>query len=93
MIYVDSPTAIYICTCLDQKLIHVFRWAGKEFFRDQKVGDRVGRNEKTKIIVKLQKPGSGPPVKADLRAFDQTCRIIKMNIHICMPPYVDVDYL
>ncbi|CAK9064270.1 Cilia- and flagella-associated protein 298 (Protein kurly homolog), partial [Durusdinium trenchii] len=38
-------------------------WAGKEFLRDQTVGDRVGRNEKTKIIVKLQKPGSGPPAR------------------------------
>mmetsp|Transcript_6583 Transcript_6583/g.16784 ORF Transcript_6583/g.16784 Transcript_6583/m.16784 type:complete len:284 (+) Transcript_6583:104-955(+) len=36
-------------------------WASKEFQRDQTVGDRVGRNEKTKIIAKLQKPGSGPP--------------------------------
>lgn len=36
-------------------------WAGKEFFRDQKVADRVGRNEKTKIIAKLQKRGNGGP--------------------------------
>ena len=36
-------------------------WAGKEFFRDQKVGDRTGRNEKTKVIAKLKNPGSGPP--------------------------------
>ena len=38
-------------------------WASKEFPRDQTVGDRVGRNEKTKIIVKLQQPGSGPPAR------------------------------
>ncbi|CAN0557273.1 unnamed protein product, partial [Ectocarpus sp. 8 AP-2014] len=25
------------------------------------VGDRVGKNEKTRIMCKLQKPGSGPP--------------------------------
>lgn len=36
-------------------------WAGKEFLRDQTVGDRVGRNEKTKIVGKLQKRGGGPP--------------------------------
>lgn len=36
-------------------------WAGKEFFRDQTVGDRVGRNEKTKIVAKLQGKGSGAP--------------------------------
>lgn len=35
--------------------------AGKEFRRDQSVGDRVGKNEKTRIMCKLQKPGSGPP--------------------------------
>lgn len=38
-------------------------WAGKEFFRDQTVGDRVGRNEKTKIVAKLQAKGSGAPAR------------------------------
>uniref|UniRef100_A0A7S1CTE9 Uncharacterized protein n=1 Tax=Bicosoecida sp. CB-2014 TaxID=1486930 RepID=A0A7S1CTE9_9STRA len=38
-------------------------WAGKEFHRDETVGDRVGRNEKTKIIGKLQKRGGGAPVR------------------------------
>ena len=38
-------------------------WAGKEFFRDQLVRDRVGKNEKTKIMVKLTKGGSGPPAR------------------------------
>ena len=35
--------------------------SGKEFRRDQSVGDRVGHNEKTRVTCKLQKPGSGPP--------------------------------
>lgn len=35
--------------------------AGKEFRRDQSVGDRVGKNEKTRVTCKLQNPGSGPP--------------------------------
>lgn len=35
--------------------------AGKEFRRDQTVGDRVGKNEKTRVTCKLQAPGSGPP--------------------------------
>lgn len=35
--------------------------AGKEFRRDQAVGDRVGKNEKTRVTCKLQQPGSGPP--------------------------------
>lgn len=37
--------------------------AGKEFFKDQFVRDRVGKNEKTKVIVKLTKQGSGPPAR------------------------------
>ena len=44
-------------------------WAGKEFFRDQTVGDRVGRNEKTKVVARLQAAaggaggGGGPPMR------------------------------
>ena len=37
--------------------------AGKEFQRTQLVSDRLGKNEKTKVIGKLTKPGSGPPVR------------------------------
>lgn len=29
----------------------------------QTVGDRVGRNEKTKVVAKLQKRGGGPPAR------------------------------
>jgi hypothetical protein len=36
-------------------------WAGKQFYRDQQVKELVGTNEKTKIIVKLQKKGNGAP--------------------------------
>ena len=32
-------------------------WAGKEFMSEKKLEDYVGKNEKTKIIVKLQKVG------------------------------------
>ena len=37
--------------------------ASKDFPRDQKVGDRLGFNEKTKVVAKLQKTGSGPPAR------------------------------
>jgi hypothetical protein len=30
-------------------------------YRGKKLADYVGRNEKTKVIVKLQKQGQGPP--------------------------------
>ncbi|XP_062510350.1 cilia- and flagella-associated protein 298-like [Corticium candelabrum] len=36
-------------------------WAGKECLRGKKLEDFVGRNEKTKIIAKLQKKGHGAP--------------------------------
>merc|ERR1719230_2251951 len=37
--------------------------ASRDFQRDQKVGDRLGWNEKTKVVAKLQKEGSGPPAR------------------------------
>ena len=37
--------------------------ASRSFDRNQTVGDRLGRNEKTKVIGKLQKPGAGPPCR------------------------------
>jgi cilia- and flagella-associated protein 298 len=36
-------------------------WAGKPFPRGATVGDRVGRNDKTKVVAKLQPPGAGAP--------------------------------
>jgi hypothetical protein len=38
-------------------------WAGKEFFRDTTIGDRVGRNEKTKVVARLQPASGGAPVR------------------------------
>lgn len=35
--------------------------ASRNFDRSQSVGDRLGKNEKTKVIGKLQKPGAGAP--------------------------------
>lgn len=35
--------------------------ASRDFNRSQTVGDRLGKNEKTKVIGKLQKAGGGPP--------------------------------
>lgn len=36
-------------------------FSGKEMYRGKKLADYLGRNEKTKVIVKLQKQGQGPP--------------------------------
>ena len=35
--------------------------ASRTFDRNQKVKDRLGKNEKTKVIAKLQRPGAGAP--------------------------------
>jgi hypothetical protein len=37
--------------------------ASKDFPRDQKVGDRLGWNDKTKVVARLQKATSGPPAR------------------------------
>lgn len=37
--------------------------ASKDFPRGQKIGDRLGWNEKTKVVAKLQRVGSGPPAR------------------------------
>lgn len=36
-------------------------WAGKELLRSKTLEDYIGKNEKTKIVVKLQKKGQGAP--------------------------------
>ncbi|CAG5136661.1 unnamed protein product [Candidula unifasciata] len=38
-------------------------WAGKELLPHKKLGDFVGKNEKTKIVAKLQKRGQGAPAR------------------------------
>lgn len=38
-------------------------WAGKEVTRGKKLFEFIGKNEKTKIIAKLQKKGQGPPAR------------------------------
>lgn len=38
-------------------------WAGKQLQRSKRLGDFVGKNEKTKIVVKLQKRGGGAPAR------------------------------
>jgi len=41
-------------------------WAGKELVKGKLLSDYIGKNEKTKIVVRLQKAGSGPPVREPL---------------------------
>jgi len=38
-------------------------WAGKQMNPDNKLSDHLGRNEKTKVVGKLQKKGGGAPAR------------------------------
>ena len=38
-------------------------WAGKEMVASKKLMDYIGKNEKTRIIAKLQKKGQGAPAR------------------------------
>ncbi|XP_058483531.1 cilia- and flagella-associated protein 298 [Solea solea] len=46
-------------------------WAGKEMQRGKKLQDYVGKNEKTKLVVKIQKKGQGAPAREPLVTDDQ----------------------
>ncbi|XP_051541617.1 cilia- and flagella-associated protein 298 [Myxocyprinus asiaticus] len=41
-------------------------WASKELQRGKKLQDYIGKNEKTKIVVKIQKRGQGAPAREPL---------------------------
>ncbi|XP_043927359.1 cilia- and flagella-associated protein 298 [Protopterus annectens] len=41
-------------------------WAGKELQQTKKLADYVGKNEKTKLVVKIQKRGKGAPAREPL---------------------------
>ncbi|KAJ1450504.1 Putative flagellar basal body protein [Pelagophyceae sp. CCMP2097] len=45
--------------------------AGREFARGETVGDRLGKNEKTKVVAKLQKPGAGAPAREPVVSEDE----------------------
>ncbi|KAK2823397.1 hypothetical protein Q7C36_019997 [Tachysurus vachellii] len=46
-------------------------WAGKELHWDKKLQDYIGKNEKTKIIVKIQKKSQRAPAREPLMSEDQ----------------------
>ena len=47
---------------LEEETVQLW-WAGKELMRSKKLMDYVGRNEKTKIVAKLQRKGQGAPAR------------------------------
>ncbi|ELT95417.1 hypothetical protein CAPTEDRAFT_179325 [Capitella teleta] len=46
-------------------------WAGKEMVRGKKLCDFIGKNEKTKIVCKLQKKGLGAPAREPVVSQDE----------------------
>lgn len=46
-------------------------WAAKELHKEKKLQDYIGKNEKTKIVVKMQKRGQGAPVREPVVTEDQ----------------------
>ncbi|XP_031728453.1 cilia- and flagella-associated protein 298 [Anarrhichthys ocellatus] len=46
-------------------------WAGKEMQRGKKLQDYIGKNEKTKLVVKIQKKGQGQPAREPLVTDEQ----------------------
>lgn len=46
-------------------------WAGKELLGGKKLQDYIGKNDKTKIVVKIQKRGQGAPAREPLVTEEQ----------------------
>lgn len=46
-------------------------WASKELQKEKKLQDYIGKNEKTKIVVKIQKRGQGAPAREPLVGEDE----------------------
>ncbi|XP_056267715.1 cilia- and flagella-associated protein 298 [Pseudoliparis swirei] len=46
-------------------------WAAKEMQRGKKLQDYIGKNEKTKLVVKIQKKGQGQPAREPLVTDEQ----------------------
>ena len=67
----ESPLIAYISFVLPQQAgqqvleeeTAQLWWASKELMRSKKLRDYVGRNEKTKIVAKLQRKGQGAPAR------------------------------
>ncbi|GAB6027831.1 hypothetical protein CHUAL_002059 [Chamberlinius hualienensis] len=54
-------------------------WAGKQLVREKKLKDYVGKNEKTKIVVKFQKSGCGPPSREPGLSEQQRRELMLLN--------------
>ncbi|XP_045895624.1 cilia- and flagella-associated protein 298 isoform X3 [Micropterus dolomieu] len=55
-------------------------WAAKEMQRGKKLQDYIGKNEKTKLVVKIQKKGQGAPAREPLITDEQQKQMM-MSYH------------
>ncbi|XP_053187623.1 cilia- and flagella-associated protein 298 [Scomber japonicus] len=55
-------------------------WAGKEMQRGKKLQDYIGKNEKTKLVIKIQKKGQGAPAREPLLT-DEQQKNMMMHYH------------
>lgn len=60
----------YFHQVMDVQLAQLW-FSGKEMLRGMKIKDFVGKNEKTKAVVKLHKRGSGRPAREPLMSEDE----------------------
>ncbi|XP_068456869.1 cilia- and flagella-associated protein 298 [Clinocottus analis] len=54
-------------------------WAAKEMQRGKKLQDYIGKNEKTKLVVKIQKKGQGQPAREPLITDEQQKQMMMHN--------------
>lgn len=69
-IFIDVWKDTYLLQVIDVQLAQLW-FSGKELLLGKKMKDFVGNNEKTKVIVKLQKRGSGKPAREPLMSEDE----------------------
>lgn len=55
-------------------------WAAKEMQKGKKLQDYIGKNEKTKLVVKIQKKGQGAPAREPLITEEQQKQMM-LNYH------------
>jgi hypothetical protein len=61
----DEESNVRLSQVIDAQLAQLW-FSGKELLPGKKMRDFLGNNEKTKVIVKLQKRGSGRPAREPL---------------------------
>ena len=69
-IFINIWKDIHLLQVIDMQLAQLW-FSGKELLPGKKMKDFVGNNEKTKVIVKLQKRGSGKPAREPLMSEDE----------------------